>query len=531
MDKGDTVLVPERMSVGELRQWLSQFGENNREHFKKNQVQKIRHNALQKRIHQLEQAISSTSSTASSSRDEHRDTTEDEASMLCEGEEVPLVESSSSQEPGLTYSQDDSIFRSLDLSEKEASIEETPHEEEDDFASLLVGETPPTVPTESIDNPKEDYKIVSIRKLLEAPKPTPRRSHGTSWEELLEDDFSDSFSRSHHSSSLVWQGNASRKQGLNRLGQNDAHSDCHYDESSSAPGGSTSSVLTGLRKTTGNDDETDSLSTKSRSSTLSRSSRGSFRSRLPMLLCKPPRDEDSKLVQRTFNNGRKGSMLTQQRPHSSSFRPVSPHPVYYSSGLSEGRATINELPSLFDSLTDDMPRRRNRHEERDESTVSCPDFAAATAYLHHYSARKASDSVPDERLDERTSRRERRKYRSTSRKAEQQYGTSAILPDAVDASLGRVFAMEESAYMAKASMNSDYHKPPRQETSRISDKVSKFGGSGRRPSSVQRRQEELQKQWAANRSVQHVKKVKWQVCNSSGSYKKKIVVDKEITEE
>ena len=49
--------------------------------------------------------------------------------------------------------------------------------------------------------------------------------------------------------------------------------------------------------------------------------------------------------------------------------------------------------------------------------------------------------------------------------------------------------------------------------------------SGPRRKNVERRMEELKKLWAENKAVTHVKKIKWGVCQKTGTYRKKVVVD------
>ena len=67
--------------------------------------------------------------------------------------------------------------------------------------------------------------------------------------------------------------------------------------------------------------------------------------------------------------------------------------------------------------------------------------------------------------------------------------------------------------------------------SSFSSMIEKFGGSGvgvgrpARKSRIQLQKEALEQQWAADRKPKHVKKTKWAVCRSSGTYKKKVVLD------
>jgi hypothetical protein len=53
--------------------------------------------------------------------------------------------------------------------------------------------------------------------------------------------------------------------------------------------------------------------------------------------------------------------------------------------------------------------------------------------------------------------------------------------------------------------------------------IGRFGGPKKRI--VESRKEQLQKLWAENKAATHVKKIKWGVCQKTGTYKKKVVLD------
>jgi hypothetical protein len=61
--------------------------------------------------------------------------------------------------------------------------------------------------------------------------------------------------------------------------------------------------------------------------------------------------------------------------------------------------------------------------------------------------------------------------------------------------------------------------------SSVSRGIEKFGG--KKKSLVELRKEQLEKTWANNKKAAHVKKIEWGVCQTTGQYKKKIVVDVE----
>jgi hypothetical protein len=59
--------------------------------------------------------------------------------------------------------------------------------------------------------------------------------------------------------------------------------------------------------------------------------------------------------------------------------------------------------------------------------------------------------------------------------------------------------------------------------SSVSSGLLKFGGP--RKTIVERRKDQLQKLWAESKSATHVKKIQWGVCQKTGAYKKKVVID------
>jgi hypothetical protein len=59
----------------------------------------------------------------------------------------------------------------------------------------------------------------------------------------------------------------------------------------------------------------------------------------------------------------------------------------------------------------------------------------------------------------------------------------------------------------------------------VASGVRTFGGPGQRKTIVEQRKEKLEQLWAETRTTKHVTKVKWGVCNKTGTYKKKVVLD------
>lgn len=60
-------------------------------------------------------------------------------------------------------------------------------------------------------------------------------------------------------------------------------------------------------------------------------------------------------------------------------------------------------------------------------------------------------------------------------------------------------------------------------TSSVAKGIQKFGGNPK--SIVEQRKDELEKIWSQSKQVVHVRKVKWGVCQQTGTYKKKVIID------
>ena len=510
------IVVPPTLSVGQLRAWLAQFAEDNREHYESNMVQKKEYQRsarppLGSLQQHLDRTASSTSSTVSSSHDSLvglHGRSMDELSIQQEQEITmkprPADASSYFDVERRRSSEDDSIFQHLEDAREhnaEGTIEGYSHQVLDVFKE-----------------DEEEYRIVSIRKLLEAPKPTRRHDVGTAWDEYLDDDFSDPFAALRRTpaqvskskeTALTMSPSPNRPRFTNNVGSTSLRKD--------------TMVHSPFRnKNLSSDDEVDSLSTKSRSSSRS------LRSRLPMLLCKSGKEENIKHIQRTYHNG--PLPRTHPFPAKGPLRPLSPYSFHDTSDFTSNRAAD-------DSELCPLTEKESFHGYGDEfaqSTVSCPDFAAATTYLQKFNVSEATQ----QQEQNQTNRREMRSHRF-SRKESEHHGTSAILPGAVDPALSEMFSLDDKddGKPGKVRLNDDYgvRTKSRNESrnsafervSRVSETVSQFGGNGRRYSTVQLRQKELERQWATSRAVQHVKKVRWQVCTSTGNYKKRIVVDPE----
>lgn len=66
-------------------------------------------------------------------------------------------------------------------------------------------------------------------------------------------------------------------------------------------------------------------------------------------------------------------------------------------------------------------------------------------------------------------------------------------------------------------------KPEQPIPSSVAKGIQKFGGI--KKTIIQERKEELERLWAENKQKVHVKKIKWGVCQRTGTYKKRVVID------
>ena len=82
------------------------------------------------------------------------------------------------------------------------------------------------------------------------------------------------------------------------------------------------------------------------------------------------------------------------------------------------------------------------------------------------------------------------------------------------------FSMKEAPKVPRAQL-------PRCNQQKVGATIQKFGGSSKtgQMSMIEKRKEQLQKKWTENKKINPVTKVKWGVCDITGKYKKKYVVD------
>jgi hypothetical protein len=528
--QAEKVVARDQMSVGELRQWLSQFGDKQKDHYSKGNIQKSPQTySIQERIQQAEARICTTSPRA---------TTRSTALPLPTKTElkVPNIDSTSvastpkklshhdSTQPTLTpktvepkVSYHDST--ELTLTPKTTEAKGSYHD------SIQLASSPVFRTFEKYKNPNqvedspltldskalEDYRVVSIKKLLEPPQPQPRRqSFSSSWDDF--DDFSEpGFNNS-------WHPNVRQRSLVDGWSDNE-------DEEKDAV-----SVASGTFTDPGTNPLSRQLarrlkkSSKLRGDSNKQKATGMFRRKLPLLLCKSVKD-----------NATESCLSTR-------------------------------VPTLFDmavaSAGEPIPPARAQVAEITERSELPP-----TTHMHNASLFQGK-TLTSNTLDLICGSHhvEQSKYHCTSISDgetvstwSEDSGQPSIAPGAIDARLGAVFAQEmqfenekvmsartanrqaprlldgkddprleqplvatkwnASARSYSSTAQASEHKPAPEEAS-VAAVVQRFGGVARK-TAIQRRKEELEKKWAADRAP--CLKIKWQVCQRSGDYKKHLV--------
>ena len=526
------VVARDQMSVGELRQWLSQFGDKQKDHYRKGNIQKLPQTySIQERIQQAEARICTTSPRATtSSKVLPFPTTE---------LKVPYIDSTSvaltpkklshhdSTEPTLTPKTVDPKvsyheFTEPALTPKRTEAKGSYHD------SIQLASSPVFRTFENYKNPNqvedspqtldskalEDYRVVSIQKLLEPPQAQPRRpSFSSSWDDF--DDFSEpGFNNS-------WHPNVRQRSLV------DGWCDDEDDEKDAV------SIASG----TFTDPGTNSLSrqlarrlkksSKLRGDTNKQKATRMFRRKLPLLLCKSVKDNATEPCLST-----RAPTLFDMAVASAG-EPIPP-----------ARAQMTETTARSES-----PHTTNMHNASlfQGKTLTSNTLDLLCGSHHVEQSKYHCTSISDG---------------ETVSTWSEDSGQPSIAPGAIDARLGAVFAQEmqfenEKVMAARAASRqatrllegkddprleqpllatnwnasaSSYstaqareHKPAREEAS-VTAVVQRFGGASRK-TAIQRRKEELEKKWAADRAPFHVKKIKWQVCQRSGAYKKNVVLD------
>jgi hypothetical protein len=372
----------------------------------------------------------------------------------------------------------------------------------------------------------ENYRIVSIQKLLEPPEPQPRRG---SFSSSCWDDFDDDFSEPKWNHS--WHPNARRSLVDDWADHEDEAIDTLslVSESFTDPGThSLSRQVTRRFK-----------SSKMQDETKKQKPVGMFRRKLPLLLCKSVKDTPPK----TSLSARPPTLIEMAAASTETCLSARPSTLFEMAAASTGEP----LPAAPPKVTETTSR-----------SESPPTTHMYNASL--FQGKTLTSSTLD--LLCGNSPVDRSKYQHTSISEGETVSTwsedsrqPSIAPGAIGARLGDVFAeeielenekiMSARAETRQATRSLAGNDEPRLEhplvatklqghtsgystTAHNSDSVTsvvqRFGGAARK-TAIQRRTEELEKKWAADRASSRVSKIKWQVCQRTGAYKKQYVLD------
>jgi hypothetical protein len=534
--QAENVVARDQMSVNELRQWLSQFGDKQKDHYSKGHGQKLPQSySIQERIQQVEARLVCTTSPRATTSSTELPLPTTEPKVLCQDSTLTALTPDTlsyhdSTEPTLTPTTPEPKVSYHDSAEppyppKMMEAKGSYHDSIQLASSPLFrtfenykdrhqGEdSPRTLDSKAL----ESYRVVSIQKLLEPPQPPRRQSFSSSWDDF--DDFSEpGFDNS-------WHPNVRQRSLV------DGWSDQEKDAVSVASGTFTDPGINSLSRRLAR--RLKKIS-KLRGDTSKQKATGIFRRKLPLLLCNPVKDNATEACLST-----RATTLFDMAVASAGkpLLPARAQMTETTAGSESHPTTHMHNASLFQGKT---------------LTSNTLDLLCGSHHVEQ--SRFHCTSISDE---------------ETVSTWSEDSGQPSIAPGAIDARLGAVFTEEmqfenekimsaraanrqairllegrddprlehplvatqwnASARSYSAAAQVSEHKPAREEAS-VTAVVQRFGGAARK-TAIQRRKEdlekkceELEKKWAVDRAPKKVK-VKWQVCQRSGAYKRRIVLD------
>lgn len=463
------IVQPEQMSVNELRQWLSQFGETNKAHFEKNRVQKgpngKSNHSIRRRIQQLEVSLVSSSESTASTESLPVIGPPKDNSVTNGGHQCTTYPTKTNvASPGEALKAGRETFRNPCRPAPEP------------FFRQFDNEKPMAKDRMKVPGNPNNYRIVSIRKLLDSPpKATNRNTNGpTSWyEDTDADDLLDLWP----GCTMLWQPSIYRPFVLEeeRTVQSfdEALTDSPTTEEESefvetVPCDASSFSDPGVSACASSEPFY-----KSHSGAVQPPKNRGFRSKLPLLLCKSVKESigyEGDEVKTPPRLAHRVCPITTTAQSPTTFSPVAfdDAPVRYV----EPRMVVRE----------DSSSHRGLAGWSDDGHQS---FDATMGEIFAEEMRRLD--LDDKMVQEATS----------SKLAGTKESTTETL---VTPSL-----------TARQTT----------KTSSVTETVQQFGGSGKR-NAVQRRREALERKWAEEKLPTHSKKIKWQVCN--GTYKKKVTL-------
>ena len=354
-------------------------------------------------------------------------------------------------------------------------------------------------------------RVVGVERLLEPPVPT-RRANDT-WEDDYEDEWADDFSepcfpQAHHRVTMRTNGLQTTAGAASAWEKTDVRPqvgysvDSHgYDDEDDDEDDDDCSLLDSVSIATGRYTDPGSYHQQSRRPKARKN-------RFPLWLCHKrkhavPYDEeadDHYFPDDDDNYAEHFEMQVQDplvaTPVTLYESPPRPKQVVHSTNfLPDGVLTKSTLDLLC------CP-----NEQEDFSpplSLPAEHATTTTTFLPNIPERR---HVLDDReeLDATSSRRSSRS--STTATSNNSRDAPAILPGAVQDPLRDVLARDNN-------------------NNRIAKAAVKWGGSARNNTTVAHRRRQLQQALERDKPISHVKRIQWQVCPSTGLYKKKIIVE------
>jgi len=569
------------MTVGELRQWLAQFGEKNQDHYSKGHLQiDTPTYSIRERILQVEESVGTKASaiiltpSTTTKRDPvppketpSKGSYHDDVMSYCHEEKARLesrvlhqCDSASHQDVASSSYYEYGYHDTTRLEPKVLPYETfVPSDEDDSYGyddHVVKPENVPvfrtfekeeaTAPTvngprkTTVSKELENYRIVSIQKLLEVPVARPHRQSFSSWDDF--DDFSDPWTNP-----SLWHPIARQRSLL------DGDISDHKDQEEEQDAISVAATDPGMHSLSRQLARRLTKSSKTRDNTIKQKSVGMFRRKLPMLLCKSAKD----------NQDDAADILSAKKPPTlfeialaSSGEPMSvqkkqeimeavqrrnrspPATQMHSASIFQGKTlTSNTLDLLCGNKTE--PPRYHRTSMSEEGTVSTwsEDSGQPSIAPGALDSRLGEVFAEEAELDNHQILSEQAKRRQEAFCVLELNRSSDIDPLSFQPRQEEPSGEHKSIQPSRSLKNwqvtpaarvhnyspTDVSVLPSQPTS-ITSAVRRFGG-GARNSAIERRKEELERKWAAERAPFHVKKVKWQVCQRTGTYKRQIILD------
>lgn len=539
----DTIVVPEQLSVSDLRTWLSSFGQANKQHYEQGMMLQNKQDDLRRRIETLESALGPTRSRSSTPEKRTWESPpkmttsnvttaspESRASLPKNDEACPSVNEEilhGDAEGGDLFS---TMVNHEESPSSPAHFMENPYPTPTKVASVTatkLEETtipvspdfvlPPATPPRSssakssgTNSSSSIYRFEAVRPsprrsgkprrspraLLEPPKPRPMVVHGSNdndWEDDWADDFSEpSFPLQNSRTRIV--GMAPEEDWRNAvMGAAWVHHNLEEEDEENYNEDDNNDFLEEtslLDAASGRYSASRKSSTQAQSTNTSRDNShghhsGNHRIRFPLWLCHKRASSD-------------------ETPYVSPPRPLTPSASSTTLPTSSSSsATSSVFPDgVLTKHTLDFLCRDDK-----ESKLAGASTVGTMRAMH-----------PDERRHPSSPARSHESlYNCSSSQCSTASGDApSILEGAVDDHL-------------QAVLDGNSHGNSHNSCLKVSSAIRHWGGRPKKPGKVEERRRQLQNALAAGHPASHVKRIQWHVCPKTGMYKKKILVEPSTT--